>query len=61
MVIVRIKMVCSNITVDNNKGGFKHSSYIQTTVVAFGNEDLWPNISRVFLSYQNEIACCHNK
>ena len=64
MVIVRIKMVCSNITVDNNEGGFKHNSYILTAVVAFGNENLWPNISHVFLSYQNirnEIACCHNK
>ena len=73
MVIVRIKMVCSNITVDNNEAGFKHNSnevlIILTAVVAFGNvtfgnEDLWPNLSRVFPSYQNirnDIACCHNK
>ena len=26
MVIERIKMVCSNITVDNDEAGFKHNS-----------------------------------
>ena len=26
MVIVRIKMVCSNITVNNDEAGFKHNS-----------------------------------
>ena len=44
MVIMRIKMVCSNITVDNDEAGFKHNSneviiIILTAVVAFGNEE----------------------
>ena len=41
MVIVKIKMVCSNMTVDNHEAGFKHNSnevLILTAVVAFGNE-----------------------
>ena len=42
MVIVKIKMVCSNMTVDNDEAGLKHNSnevrIILTAVVAFGNE-----------------------
>ena len=42
MVIVRIKMVCSNMTVDNDEAGYKHNSnevIILTAVVAIGNEE----------------------
>ena len=38
MVIVKIKMVCGIMTVDNDEAGLNMDFFILTAVVAFGNE-----------------------